>query len=109
MGFLSGRATFERYWITHDPTPALGVDQAGVRLPLALPVGNGELSLLGAHLQLGVIGSPSHWIFILALDGGVTDGHHPRRLMFGTIHHEFNLVAHHASSEPVSMVLCRTA
>ena len=26
MGFLSGRATFERYWITHDPTPALGVD-----------------------------------------------------------------------------------
>ena len=26
MGFLAGTTTFERYWITKDPTPALGAD-----------------------------------------------------------------------------------
>lgn len=26
MGFLAGTTTFERYWITKDPTPALGPD-----------------------------------------------------------------------------------
>ncbi|MCP4191992.1 MAG: hypothetical protein GY768_15375 [Planctomycetaceae bacterium] len=26
MGFLSGSTTFQRYWITNDPTPALGTD-----------------------------------------------------------------------------------
>ncbi len=26
MGFLSGSTTFERYWVTHDPTSAFGTD-----------------------------------------------------------------------------------
>lgn len=30
MGFLSGTMTFERYWITKDPTPALGSDHIEV-------------------------------------------------------------------------------
>ena len=30
MGILAGSATFERYWITNDPTPELGPDHLGV-------------------------------------------------------------------------------
>ena len=30
MGFLSGSTTFERYWITNDPTSALGPDHLKV-------------------------------------------------------------------------------
>ena len=30
MGFLSGTTTFQRYWITEDPTPALGPDHIAI-------------------------------------------------------------------------------
>ena len=30
MGFLSGSTTFERYWITKDPTPELGSEHLAI-------------------------------------------------------------------------------
>ena len=75
MGFLAGTTTFERYWITKDPTPALGADHIKTLKKFAIgKLETGALDepkagfIAGAHLldtrfavEKNVIGEALHF------------------------------------------------